>query len=172
MRKALQQAEVALKKQEVPIGCVFVVDNQVIASGSNMTNTTRNATRHAELEAVDEVLATYSKQFDWSRCSLYVTCEPCIMCAGALSLLGISSVYYGCRNERFGGCGSILSLHNRGCGTCGRNITRSPPQAFTCTGGLLAAEAIDLLRQFYTSGNPNAPVPHRALQRADGQGPQ
>lgn len=79
MRKALQQAEVALKKQEVPIGCVFVVDNQVIASGSNMTNTTRNATRHAELEAVDEVLATYSKQFDWSRCSFIAGDQQCLL---------------------------------------------------------------------------------------------
>ena len=52
------------------------------------------------------------------RCELYVTCEPCIMCAGALSLLGFAAVYFGCNNDRFGGCGSILSVHERGCGTC------------------------------------------------------
>ena len=52
------------------------------------------------------------------RCDLYVTCEPCIMCAGALSLLGIHRVVFGCKNDRFGGNGSILSLHSSGCGTC------------------------------------------------------
>lgn len=52
------------------------------------------------------------------RCQLYVTCEPCIMCAGALSLLGIPRVVYGCPNDKFGGCGSIVPVHQQGCGTC------------------------------------------------------
>ncbi|KAL0033796.1 hypothetical protein WJX77_005392 [Trebouxia sp. C0004] len=160
MRRALHQAEIALARQEVPIGCVFVLDNTVIGVGSNMTNTTRNATRHAELEAIDQLLAASGNTVDWSRCTLYVTCEPCIMCAGALASLGIGHVYYGCQNDRFGGCGSILSLHEKGCGTCGRECKRS---RFACSGGLLAAEAINLLRQFYASGNPNAPMPHRPV---------
>ncbi len=53
------------------------------------------------------------------RADLYVTCEPCIMCAGALSLLRVRRVFYGCRNDRFGGCGSILPVHQQGCGGCG-----------------------------------------------------
>jgi hypothetical protein len=52
------------------------------------------------------------------RCQLYVTVEPCIMCAGALSLLGIGQVYYGAANDKFGGCGSIVPVHQRGCGSC------------------------------------------------------
>ena len=52
------------------------------------------------------------------RCELYVTCEPCIMCAGALSLLGVAHVVYGAANDRFGGCGSIVNVHERGCGHC------------------------------------------------------
>ncbi|DBA91452.1 TPA: tRNA(adenine34) deaminase [Trebouxia sp. C0004] len=128
MRRALHQAEIALARQEVPIGCVFVLDNTVIGVGSNMTNTTRNATRHAELEAIDQLLAASGNTVDWSRCTLYVTCEPCIMCAGALASLGIGHVYYGCQNDRFGGCGSILSLHEKGCGTCGRYLQVSGSQ--------------------------------------------
>lgn len=53
------------------------------------------------------------------RCQLYVTIEPCIMCAGALSLMGFKRVYYGARNDKFGGCGSIMQVHESGCGCCG-----------------------------------------------------
>lgn len=162
MRSALRQADLALKRQEVPIGCVFVVDDVVVAEGSNMTNASRNATRHAELEAIDSILAKGDEPVDWSKHVLYVTCEPCIMCAGALALLGIQQVFYGCKNDRFGGCGSIMSLHEQGCGTCSSNSAQAFT-SYTCTGGILAAEAVELLRQFYALGNPNAPVPHRPV---------
>jgi tRNA-specific adenosine deaminase 2 len=67
-------------------------------------------TRHAELEAIDEILLKYPASV-FHETSLYVTVEPCIMCAAALRELGIQSVYFGCWNERFGGTGSILSIH-------------------------------------------------------------
>ena len=60
-----------------------------------------------------------------SRCELYVTCEPCIMCAGALSLLGFKRVIYGCPNDKFGGCGSVLDIHVKGCGSCSGYVTCS-----------------------------------------------
>lgn len=60
----------------------------------------------------------YADSFCPYRCDVYVTCEPCIMCAGALSLVGIRHVYYGCSNDRFGGCGSILPISQDGCGRC------------------------------------------------------
>ncbi|CAN0913669.1 tRNA-specific adenosine deaminase TAD2 [Linum grandiflorum] len=120
MELALNQAKEALNALEVPIGCVIVADGRVIASGRNRTTETRNATRHAEMEAIDPLLEEWKKAGlsasqvaeEFSKCILYVTCEPCIMCAAALSILGIKEVYYGCANDKFGGCGSILSLHS------------------------------------------------------------
>jgi tRNA-specific adenosine deaminase 2 len=65
------------------------------------------ATRHAELVAVDSA----PRGVAWREADLYVTCEPCIMCASALAQLGVKRVFFGCRNDKFGGCGSILRLH-------------------------------------------------------------
>ncbi|KAM1743250.1 hypothetical protein ACFX12_013159 [Malus domestica] len=170
MRLAIEQANEALDSLEVPVGCVIVEDGKVIASGRNRTNETRNATRHAEMEAIDTLLEQWREQRlsksqvaeKFSKCRLYVTCEPCIMCAAALSFIGIREVFYGCANDKFGGCGSILSLHS----------SSSEPQTsggapkgkgFKCTGGIMATEAVSLFRSFYEQGNPNAPKPHRPL---------
>ncbi|KAG0588701.1 hypothetical protein KC19_2G262900 [Ceratodon purpureus] len=118
-------AKGALARLEVPVGCVIVKDGEVIGRGSNRTNETRNATRHAEMEAIDMVLCLWQQSLTahsdnvstegFQQCDLYVTCEPCIMCASALSLLGFRKVYYGCGNDRFGGCGSVLDIHTDGC---------------------------------------------------------
>ena len=143
MQRALELAETAVADQgEVPVGCVFVNDNNVeIASGANETNEAMCATRHAELVAIDGALDRAAKRnqpIDWTRCALYVTCEPCIMCASALSQLGIAKCYFGCRNDKFGGCGSILSLHEGN---------------FDIVEGLREAEAVDLFRRFYDREN-------------------
>ncbi|KAF1887465.1 hypothetical protein Lal_00040519 [Lupinus albus] len=161
MESALKQANFALDALEVPVGCVIVEDGKVIASGRNRTTETRNATRHAEMEAIDVLLEQWQKNGlsmseiaeKFSNCSLYVTCEPCIMCASALSILGIKEVFYGCPNDKFGGCGSILSLHLSN--TMSLNNGVSPGKGFKCTGGIMAPEAILLLRTFYEQGNPN-----------------
>ncbi|KAK6248009.1 hypothetical protein QUC31_019574 [Theobroma cacao] len=182
MELAIQQAKLALESLEVPVGCVFIKDGKVIASGRNRTNETRNATRHAEMEAIDILLEKWQRDGlsksdvaeTFSKCILYVTCEPCIMCAAALSILGIKEVYYGCANEKFGGCGSILSLHSSALSHLSdilllvnavRSMENEVPQrkGFKCTGGLLASEAVSLFRSFYEQGNPNAPKPHRPL---------
>eukprot|EP00249_Psilotum_nudum_P013383 c24301_g3_i3 orf=652-1227(-) len=167
MRLALDEARDALTRKEVPVGCVLVEKGQVIASGSNRSNETRNATRHAEMEAIDKVLKKWQQLHlnqqqvaqRFAECHIYVTCEPCIMCASALSILGVGKVYYGCQNDRFGGCGSILSLHTEGSGPCGRSLQegseRHVQTGFKCFGGLLANEAVALLRAFYERGNPN-----------------
>lgn len=168
MKFALEQAKLALDSLEVPVGCVIVEDGKTIALGRNRTNESRNATRHAEMEAIDVLLEQWQKiglskaevAAKFSNCTLYVTCEPCIMCASALSILGIKEVYYGCANDKFGGCGSILSLHSvsteqfNGCGDHSR-------KSFKCQGGIMASDAVSLLRTFYEQGNPNAPKPHR-----------
>nr|GMD24194.1 tRNA-specific adenosine deaminase 2 [Ipomoea batatas] len=165
MKLALEQAKLALDSLEVPVGCVMVEDGEVIASGRNRTTETRNATRHAEMEAIDILLEQWKKSGlspsevseRFSKCVLYVTCEPCIMCAAALSFLGIKEAYYGCGNDKFGGCGSILSLH-----TCAGVAQK---KSFKCVGGIMASEAVALLRSFYDQGNPNAPKPHRPVKQ-------
>ncbi|KAK2980128.1 hypothetical protein RJ640_019551 [Escallonia rubra] len=122
------------------------------------------ATRHAEMEAVDVLLELWQKRGlsmpevseRFSRCKLYVTCEPCIMCAAALSILGINEVCYGCANEKFGGCGSILSLHSSSFEPSTSDGGRvSQGKGFRSTGGIMASEAIKLLQCFYEQGNPN-----------------
>ncbi|KAJ9689310.1 hypothetical protein PVL29_014808 [Vitis rotundifolia] len=95
MELAIQQAKLALDSLEVPVGCVIVEDGKLIATGRNRTTETRNATRHAEMEAIDVLLEQWQKNGlsklevaeNFSKCSLYVTCEPCIMCAASLSIL-------------------------------------------------------------------------------------
>ncbi|KAG8680859.1 tRNA(adenine34) deaminase, partial [Ceratobasidium sp. 395] len=119
MREALAMAEEAMEAHEVPVGCVFVRGGQVIARARNRTNELRNATRHAELEAIDEIFAnstltpTPTPSHPLSETDLYVTVEPCIMCASALRQVGLRATYFGAANERFGGCGSVLDVNER-----------------------------------------------------------
>ena len=99
MRVALAQARLALDEWEVPCGCALARDGEIVAVGRNATNRTRNGTRHAEFEAVDALLDAHGG--DRAACrfedvTLYVTCEPCVMCAGAMSALGVREVVYGC----------------------------------------------------------------------------
>uniref|UniRef100_A0A7N1A528 CMP/dCMP-type deaminase domain-containing protein n=1 Tax=Kalanchoe fedtschenkoi TaxID=63787 RepID=A0A7N1A528_KALFE len=172
MQLAIEQAKLALETLEVPVGCVIVESGEVIATGRNRTTETRNATRHAEMEAIDDLLHRWQKNGltppqvaeKFSKCNLYVTCEPCIMCAGALSILGFNEVYFGCGNDKFGGCGSVLSLHSSSSQTPQSGSSQSPPKrGFKCTGGIMASEAVALFRSFYEQGNPNAPKPHRPV---------
>ncbi|CAL1358315.1 unnamed protein product [Linum trigynum] len=173
MELALDQAKEALDSLEVPVGCVIVKDGRVVASGRNRTSETRNATRHAEMEAIDFLLERWQKNGlsklevaeKFSKCNLYVTCEPCIMCAAALSILGMKEVYYGCANDKFGGCGSVLSLHSVNPQSLTSGEVRQEGKGFKCSGGIMASEAVALFRSFYEQGNPNAPKPHRPVVR-------
>eukprot|EP00937_MAST-01D_sp_MAST-1D-sp2_P005659 g5659.t1 len=162
MRLAIAEGERALAEGEVPVGCVLVLPGAggepdvVVGAGGNKTNEKLNATRHAELEAIDNVLLRSSGRYDCAtlrHCELYVTCEPCIMCAGALAEARVRRVFFGCRNERFGGCGSVLSLHE--------GPERGAPHAFECVGGVMAGAGVDLLKRFYSRGNAKAPKPQR-----------
>lgn len=159
MLEALAEATKALDIGEVPVGCVIVdtSTDKVVSRGGNRTNLTCNATRHAEFEALDEILLNENSTVDLSACELFVTVEPCIMCADALARVGISKVYFGCHNDKFGGNGSIMSLHEEGAPV---PACASP---YPSCAGLLKNEAIALLRQFYEMGNPHAPKPQRAV---------
>ncbi|EPR62740.1 putative CMP/dCMP deaminase, zinc-binding [Toxoplasma gondii TgCatPRC2] len=162
MSAALEEARLALKEGEVPVGCVLVDSKtrQVVSRGRNATNRTKNATRHCELEALDAYMALLpppniggvEPRVDLSSIDLFVTCEPCVMCAVALQCSGVKRVFYGCGNDRFGGCGSVLSFHKR---------LSEQWKGLECYSGIFREEAIDLLRSFYSRGNPNAPEEKR-----------
>ncbi|KAM9315961.1 tRNA-specific adenosine deaminase 2 [Gastrophryne carolinensis] len=158
MEKAFQMAQDALDNGEVPVGCLMVYEKQIIGRGRNEVNETKNATRHAEMVAIDQVLdwcSTNGKHSDevFQNTILYVTVEPCIMCAGALRLLNIlfnvPLVVYGCNNDRFGGCGSVLNV-------AGDEIPDTGSQ-FKCISGYHAKRAVEMLKTFYKQENPNAP---------------
>ena len=159
MSEALHYALNALGAGEVPVGCVVVANDQLVASGRNRVNETRNATRHAEMEAIDLLLQLAEKGdidiADLSRgYTLYVTVEPCIMCSFALRQIGLVNVVYGCRNERFGGCGSVLKVHREPAEDDSLKL-----KALNVTEGIMKAEAVELLKKFYEGENPSAPHP-------------
>ncbi|KAF0704455.1 hypothetical protein AaE_014924 [Aphanomyces astaci] len=159
MEQALEEGVKALDRGEVPVGCVFVLDNEIIGRGGNRTNELFNATKHAELVAIDAMLEGDQYTAATLRdCTLYVTCEPCIMCAAALALVQVKRVVFGCHNDRFGGNGSILSLHDP---------TAFPGNdhhiGYPITHGLMKNEAIALLKDFYDRGNPR--VEHSKKKR-------
>eukprot|EP00929_Paragymnodinium_shiwhaense_P122152 TRINITY_DN94767_c0_g1_i1.p1 TRINITY_DN94767_c0_g1~~TRINITY_DN94767_c0_g1_i1.p1 ORF type:complete len:238 (+),score=38.01 TRINITY_DN94767_c0_g1_i1:96-716(+) len=170
MQMALAEARSAMATGEVPVGCIFVDagSKEVVARGGNQTNATRCGTRHCELVAADTILREHGREA-FSRCTLYVTLEPCLMCAGALQLLGVRDVVFGAPNTRFGGCGGVFSVHEI---TAAETVDADAPRAalagFACRGNVLGDEAVELLRDFYATGNPGAPDEkrHRPLIQA------
>ena len=109
MREAIKQAKKAYALGEVPIGCVIVYEDKIIARGYNRRNTDKNTLAHAEITAINRA----SKKIgDWrlEDCTLYVTLEPCQMCAGAIVQSRITNVVMGCMNPKAGCGGSILNI--------------------------------------------------------------
>ncbi|MDO4262245.1 MAG: tRNA adenosine(34) deaminase TadA [Eubacteriales bacterium] len=111
MKEALRQARKAEKLGEVPIGCVIVRDGRIIARGYNRRNTDKNTLAHAELLAIRKASRAVG---DWrlEDCTMYITLEPCQMCAGAIVQARILRVVIGCRNPKAGCAGSVLNLLN------------------------------------------------------------
>lgn len=109
MGEAIRQAKKAYALEEVPIGCVIVCEGKIIARGYNRRNTDKNTLSHAELNAIRKASR---KLGDWrlDGCTMYVTLEPCQMCAGAIVQSRIRRVVMGCRNPKAGCAGSILNL--------------------------------------------------------------
>lgn len=162
MKRAIFYAEEALSKGEVPVGCILVYDGQERATGVNRVNETKNATSHAEIVALERAMVWCQEQGLDQRTvlgetTLYVTVEPCIMCAAALRQVGVPLVVYGCSNERFGGCGSILSISSDPLPSLG--------ESFDVIKGVLAEKAVMLLKQFYKGENPNAPDDKRKSKK-------
>lgn len=109
MKQALKEAEKALKKLEVPVGAIIVKDNRIISRAYNLKEIKKDTTYHAEIEAIKKA----SKKLNsWrlNNCEMYVTLEPCAMCAGAIINSRIKKLYFGTSDEKTGACGSVLNL--------------------------------------------------------------
>lgn len=132
MKKALQEAEAAYEKGEVPIGAVVVAQNRIIARAHNLTETLNDVTAHAEMQAITAAANFLGGKY-LVDCTLYVTLEPCQMCAGALYWSQISRVVYGARDEQ------------RGCIIMG---TQLHPKT-EVQGGVLAEESAQLIKRFF-----------------------
>lgn len=139
MKEALRQAKKAYALGEVPIGCVIVYEGRIIGRGYNRRNTDKNTLAHAEITAINKA----SKKIgDWrlEDCTLYVTLEPCQMCAGAIVQARIPEVVMGCMNPKAGCGGSIL------------NILQMPEfnHQVQVTRGVLEQECSDMLKLFFS----------------------
>jgi len=110
MKLALQEAQEAYEKDEVPVGCVVVSNNRIIARSHNLTETLNDVTAHAEMQAITSAANFLGGKY-LINCTLYVTLEPCVMCCGALSWAQISRVVIGARDQHRGFIGKNLQLH-------------------------------------------------------------
>ena len=138
MELALQEAQQAAEQGEVPVGAVIVKDGRVIAKAHNMREQWLDATAHAEVIAIREACA---KLQNWrlAGCTLYVTVEPCPMCAGAIYNSRIDTVIFGCRDSR---AGAVESLFN----VLSHPLLNHQPQVI---GGILEDRCADVVRRFF-----------------------
>jgi len=109
MLEALSLAQAAAEEGEVPVGCVIVKDGQIVGRGRNRRETGKSALAHAEIEAIHDACQTLGGWRLW-QCTLYVTLEPCPMCAGAIINARIPRVVYGASDPKAGSCGSVTDL--------------------------------------------------------------
>ena len=113
MLEALKEAEKAREKGETPIGAVIVKDGEIIGRGHNLTETEKDPTAHAEIVAIRQAGRKLGETLGWRRltgCSMYVTVEPCSMCAGAIVWARIEKLYIGTMDPKAGGCGSVFNI--------------------------------------------------------------
>ena len=132
MKKALQEAEMAFEKDEIPVGAVIVIDNKVIARGHNLTEMLVDVTAHAEMQAITAAANFLGGKY-LVGCTLYVTLEPCQMCAGALYWSQISKIVFGASDEHRGFEKMGTQLHPK----------------TTVVSGIMANEASELMKRFF-----------------------
>ena len=133
MRLALQEAEEALRCDEIPVGCVIVSEGRILGRGHNLTETLQDVTAHAEMQAITAAAGMLGGKY-LQGCTLYVTVEPCVMCAGAIGWAQISRVVYGAPDDK-------------------RGFRSFAPNALhpkcTVTAGVLENECRELIQQFF-----------------------
>ncbi len=138
MREAIRQAKMAAGTDEVPVGAVIVYERKIIAKAHNQIETLKDPTAHAEMIAITQ--ATNFLSSKWlQECSLYVTIEPCSMCAGALVLARIARVCFGAQDPKTGACGSVINIANH----------KALNHQIEISGGILADESAALLGEFF-----------------------
>ena len=137
MEEALRLAEEAMQDGEVPVGCVIVCKGKIVGRGRNRRETEKTALGHAEIEAIADACKNLGGWRLW-ECSMYVTLEPCPMCAGAIINARIPTVYVGARDEKSGACGSVCDLFSM-------NFNHHPQVEF----GLMEDQAQNLLTAFF-----------------------
>ena len=140
MRWAIELAQEAVADGEAPVGCIIIgSDGKIIGSGRNRRERQKSATAHAEIEAI---IAACNTIGDWrlSGCTLYVTLEPCPMCAGAIIMSRIDKLYFGARDSLTGSCGSVINLFMEPYG-----------HSTQITGGILADECSAIISKFFTN---------------------
>jgi tRNA(adenine34) deaminase len=138
MRMALDLAREAAARGEIPVGAIIVKSGAVIAAARNDNREARNPVRHAEINAIQQACAAVGNE-RLTGCDLYVTKEPCAMCAGAIVHARIRRLVIGAHDSRYGACGTVLSV-------CGNTVLNHVPEmAF----GLLEDEAAALLKEFF-----------------------
>lgn len=146
MRAALREARASAAIDEVPIGCVIVHDGRIVGRGHNQVETLRDATAHAEILAIG---AASDALQSWRLldCTLYVTLEPCAMCAGAMILARVRRLVYGALDPKAGACGSVLDVIHE---------TRLNHKV-EVTPGVMAEPCGDLLREFFAKKRRESP---------------
>lgn len=156
MRFALELAREAAEDGETPVGCVIInAAGDVIGNGRNRREKEKLATAHAEIEAITEACKAFG---DWrlSGCTLYVTLEPCPMCAGAIIMSRIGKVYYGARDTLSGSCGSVINL-----------FMESYGHSTQITGGILANECSAVLSGFFENIRKNRGDSYQDAQKTE-----
>ena len=138
MRSALSQANEALLYDEVPVGAVIVLDNKIIASAHNLNRTENNPTRHAEIIAIEQA-ARFLNNERLNDCIMYITKEPCAMCAGAIVHSRIRKLFIGAKDIKYGACGTVISV-------CGNNVLNHTPEIEF---GILEEECSLIIKNFF-----------------------
>lgn len=138
MQSAFKEAEKAYEQKEIPVGAIVVFENRIIGKGHNQVETLRDPTAHAEMIALTSA-AEYLSSKVLLGCTMYVTLEPCPMCAGAIVLSKLEALYFGAYDNKSGACGSVLNITN--------NLSLN--HRLSVTGGIMDKQCGELLRSFF-----------------------
>jgi tRNA(adenine34) deaminase len=138
MNYAFREAERAFEEGEIPVGCIIVFQNSIIAKAHNQIETLKDPTAHAEIIAVTSA-AEYLQSKVLAGCTMYVTLEPCVMCAGAIVLSKLENLFFGAYDFKSGACGSVFNVTNND----------SLNHKVNVLGGVLDEKCREILKSFF-----------------------